>query len=236
MQYGANAGKVSRELVKRKIAAQLETLKNHPELPGQTSAIEALSQAIREFDVSPLPTHFYDINWLRAFEGRCADAYFQAWQGLPVKWEATAKKTIPPHWLTVGKRSSPLSHNHGARHAIEPAQAILNYAYSILESECKQALNAVGFDLSAGFLHSDVLHRNSLVYDLMELYRAAVDCLVLKLIASTTFAKGDIMTSATGECQFNPQLSRYIGSVCRLSQTEVDAGAAWLKGVLMSAA
>jgi CRISPR-associated protein Cas1 len=238
-QYGAGdngkAGKVSCDLVMRKVKAQLETLKKHPELPGQAEAMDILEQAVKWFDLPELPPRFYDVNWLRTFEGRCADAYFRAWQGVPVKWDKQAQKAIPPHWQVVTQRSFPLSHNHGAWKAVNPAQAILNYAYAILESQVRQALNSVGFDVSAGFLHSDELGRDSLVFDLMEIHRPAVDHKVLSLLATTTLAKGDIMSSPTGEVRFNPQLARYIAASCRLTQGEIDESAKWLKTRLLAA-
>jgi len=238
-QYGAGdngkAGKVSCDLVRRKVEAQLETLKKHPELPGQAEAIDILEQAVKWFHLPELPPRFHDVNWLRTFEGRCADAYFRAWQGLPVKWEKQAQKTIPPHWQIVTQRSSPLSHNHGAWKAVNPAQAILNYAYAILESQVRQALNATGFDVAAGFLHSDELGRDSLVFDLMEVHRPAVDHKVLSLLSSTMLAKGDIMSSPTGEVRFNPQLARYIAASCKLPQSDIDESAKGLKGRLLAA-
>ena len=57
---------------------------------------------------------------------------------------------------------------------MDPANAILNYAYGVLEGQCRQALAAEGFDLGCGFLHADQQYRDSVVYDLMELYRPAV--------------------------------------------------------------
>jgi CRISPR/Cas system-associated endonuclease Cas1 len=35
--------------------------------------------------------------------------------------------------------------------AVDPANAILNYAYGVLEAQCRQALAAEGFDLGCGF-------------------------------------------------------------------------------------
>ena len=146
---------------------------------------------------------------------------------------SSLKQSIPPHWLHVAGRGSPLSKGHGARHAVCPVQAILNYAYALLESQVRQALEALGLDLACGVLHADVLHRDSLVYDLMEGYRAGVDHLVLQRLAKTTFGKGDLMKTPDGTVKFHPQLSRYLLTVCRLPQAEIDEGAAWLKAQLL---
>jgi CRISP-associated protein Cas1 len=94
---------------------------------------------------------------------------------------------------------------------VDPANAILNYAYGVLEGQCWQALTAEGFDLSCGFLHVDKQYRDSLVYDLMELFRPAVDALVLVFLGRTTFACGDMVRATTGLCMQHPQLARAVG-------------------------
>jgi CRISPR/Cas system-associated endonuclease Cas1 len=40
----------------------------------------------------------------------------------------------------------------------------------VLEGQCRQALAVQGFDPLCRFLHADQQHRDSLVYDLMEIY------------------------------------------------------------------
>lgn len=57
--------------------------------------------------------------------------------------------------------------------------------------------------------------------------------LVLKLLASTTFSKGDVMSRPTGEVRFNPQIARYISASCQLPQEDVNSSAKWLKEVVM---
>jgi CRISPR-associated protein Cas1 len=237
LQYAAAdngmAGMVSCELVKRKIEGQRDTLLVHPELPGRDEAVRVLNDALAWFLLPSLPTRFYDIDWLRTYEGRAADAYFRAWKGLLIKWDKGVVKSIPPHWKSVAERSSPLSKNHGARWATNPAQAILNYAYALLESQVRQSLNADGFDCVVGFLHADVPGRDSLVYDIMEEFRPRVDDLVLKFLKKTTFAKGDVMSSADGTVKFNPELSRYIVASCRIPQKDIDQTVSSFKQFLL---
>src|SRR5437588_6212059 len=109
---------------------------------------------------------------------------------------------------SIAERHLPLSDSAGR--AVDPANAILNYAYGVLEGQCRQALTAEGFDLSCGFLHADKQYRDSLVYDLMELFRPAVDALVLVLLARTTFTYGDVVQGRRGECRLHPQLARAV--------------------------
>jgi CRISPR-associated endonuclease Cas1 len=162
------------------------------------------------------------------FEGRCARAYFAAWVGLPLKWGKGERKRVPPHWLTCRERSSPLAPNQNGRHSVDPANAILNYAYGCLESQTRQALAGCGFDLACGFLHSDKPNRDSLVYDLMECERGAVDGLVLDFLARTTFHAGDFTRASDGSVRLHPQLARAVVASCRVPQEAVDAHAGWL--------
>lgn len=51
--------------------------------------------------------------------------------------------------------------------ASDPVNLALNYAYGVLEGECRAAINAVGLEPSMGFLHdfSNYQTKQSLVYD-----------------------------------------------------------------------
>ena len=167
---------------------------------------------------------------VRTFEGQAAGLYFAAWKGYPLSWRKSARRYVPPHWQTIRERHSPLSDS--ARRAVDPANAILNYAYGVLEGQCRQALTAEGFDLSCGFLHADKQYRDSLVYDLMELYRPAVDALVLTFLDRTTFAYGDMVRASTGQCMLHPQLARAVVAGCRLEHGRVNEAAAQLCSVL----
>jgi CRISPR/Cas system-associated endonuclease Cas1 len=117
---------------------------------------------------------------------------------------------------------------------VDPTKAILNYAYGVLEGQCRQALTAEGFDLSCGFLHADKQYRDSLVHDLMELYRPAVDALVLTFLDRTTFAYGDMVRASNGQCMLHPQLTRAVVAGCRLDEERVSEGAGQLREMLVA--
>jgi len=51
----------------------------------------------------------------------------------PIRFSKVDLRRVPDHWLTFGSRVSPLSAS--PRLAVNPANAILNYLYAILESE-----------------------------------------------------------------------------------------------------
>src|SRR5947209_46938 len=65
-----------------------------------------------------------------------AYAYWSAWSAVPVPFPPRDRSAVPQHWLTFGQRQSPLSNS--PRMAINPANAILNYLYALLEIESAQ--------------------------------------------------------------------------------------------------
>jgi CRISPR-associated protein Cas1 len=97
------------------------------------------------------------------------------------------------------------------RHATHPVNAMLNYAYAVLESQLRIATVSQGLDLTIGYLHACRPGRAALVYDLMEPLRPRVDRLVWHFIHSQTFSPGDFLIEANGICRLHPQLARQVG-------------------------
>ena len=120
------------------------------------------------------------------------------------------------------------------KRAVDPLNAVLNYAYALLEGQCRQALTRLGFDVACGFLHLDKLGRDSLVYDLMECERGMVDGLVLDFLARTTLHWGDITPVSDGSCRLHPQLARAVVAACRVEQGRLDEHARWLRDALLT--
>lgn len=224
---------IARDLMRRKLEGQRATIEGHPELPDRERALEALTMALSWLSLPEPPPWLSSMEVIRTYEGRAARAYFAAWTGLPLRWATKADaKRVPPHWLSVRERNSPLASQGNARHAVDPANAILNYAYGVLEGQVRQALSARGFDLACGFLHADKAGRDSLVYDLMECERGAVDGLALHLLKDTTFRKGDFLALSDGTCRLHPQLARAVVARCRVPHERLDTHARWLAGQL----
>jgi CRISPR-associated protein Cas1 len=110
------------------------------------------------------------------------------------------------YWHEIGKVFNKLypdfrfTDRNGRKHswnmnASDEINALLNYGYSILESEIRKDINAVGFDSSIGFLHELKDGRSSLVYDIQELYRWLVDLSVIQLLEEKRLKKADFIVT-----------------------------------------
>ena len=180
-----------------------------------------------------MPPWLATLDGLRAYEGRAAWTYFASWAGWPLRWGKADAKRVPPHWLVARERWSPVPPGL-ARNAADPLNAALNYAYALLEGQCRQALTKLGFDVACGFLHLDKLGRDSLVYDLMECERGTVDGLVLDFLGRTTLHWGDVTPVSDGSCWLHPQLARAVAAACRVEQEQLDDHARWLRDALLA--
>ena len=65
-------------------------------------------------------------------------------------------------------------HNRNKRPPLDAMNALLSFLYTLLASDCANALETVGLDSYVGFLHRDRPGRESLVLDLMEEFRALI--------------------------------------------------------------
>jgi CRISP-associated protein Cas1 len=162
-------------------------------------------------------------------EAQAAYAYFAAWQMLPLRWKGTGRKPIPPKWRHVVARPSMVSGRN--RHATHPVNAILNYAYAVLESQVRIAAVAQGLDPTIGYLHASRPGRISMVYDLMEPLRPQVDRLVLGFLSSHTFSSTDFLLETNGVCRLHPQLARGVARLA-VGDTVVQEIMSWLVGEL----
>lgn len=247
---------IAREIIQKKIDAQIATLKKklfpYEKTPIRQSVEKIVTEAgfnmpdIKEQPLPFQPVWYYleelllelpnmkSLDTIRMVEARCGVIYWYSFLGIPIKWTVSDAKKVPPHWLHITKRASYLSINRTPQRATNPYQAVTNYAYAILQGQCNQAINAQGLDPACGFLHSDMIHRDSLVFDVMDAgLRPKVDQLVLKMFASTTLTKAEFMSDKNGEVKFNPQFARFIAASCKIPQAEVDAVVSWLKGLLI---
>lgn len=57
---------------------------------------------------------------------------------------------------------------------MDPVNALLSFAYSLLSHDCASSLESAGLDSYVGFLHRDRPGRSSLALDLMEELRPCI--------------------------------------------------------------
>lgn len=162
---------VVRSMLIGKIANQRavirRTLRDHGEGMAETergsleTVSDRLGRILRRVDLSD-----DTLERLRGSEGEAAHLYFSVFDHLIRSPEAEMR------W-TVRSRRPP-------RDAVN---AILSFLYTLLTHDCRSALEGVGLDPAAGFLHRDRPGRPSLALDLMEELRPVLaDRLALSLI------------------------------------------------------
>jgi CRISPR-associated protein Cas1 len=151
---------IARALVQAKIARSLQVL----DWLGQRYDISRAIQVTRLESVKL--RRATTVSDIRVVEGRVARRY----------WEAFGK-ILPEHLDFQGRMTS--SHQNNAS---DPVNLALNYGYGFLEGEVRKAVNSVGLEPSVGFLHdfSDYQTKQSLVYDLQELFRWLIDVSVIQ--------------------------------------------------------
>jgi CRISPR-associated endonuclease Cas1 len=190
------------DLLRDKLEGQVRVLELLPHGPAVQEARGGLLNALQGLDQAR------DLPSLRSVEGVGAKAYWRAWQGVPVRFATADGVRRPRHWQAFRTRVSPLHGGAGSpRKAVNPANAILNYLYAVLEAEARIAALAVGLDPMLGLLHADARSRDSLALDLMEPVRPAVDAWVLDLLTRRVFTKEDFFELETGQCRLMPAMT-----------------------------
>ena len=85
--------------------------------------------------------------------------------------------------MILGQKDTFFFSQRSRRPPLDPVNALLSFAYSLLSHDCASALESVGLDAYVGFMHKDRPGRSSLALDLMEELRPCMaDRFVLTLI------------------------------------------------------
>jgi len=179
-------------------------------ITGQRDSVRALGQSSDSVEgfLSEVE-HARTIPHLRYLEARAADAYWRGWGSVSVHFAPPSYlKKIPGHWATFRGRGSPIS--NGPRNAADPVNALLNYAYALLEAEARIACYEAGLDPYLGILHTDQDARRSLIYDVMEPVRPVADRLVLNLVRGHAFRPGELWNLPDGRCRLDQDLCAHL--------------------------
>ena len=207
------------DLIRRKIENSIETLQGA--IPPLENCDRAISKLHAELD-GLSRGQARNIDQLRGIEGSAGKAYFSAWHGVPLKWSQNRRRPIPADWLTIGPRSSALAEKTSKnRNATHPINAMLNYAYAVLEAQVRIQTVAEGYDPTVGIMHHDYRGGPAFVLDKMEPLRPAVDQAVLRFALGNELHPADFVLRSDGACRLNPQLSRQVALVALRSSAEL---------------
>lgn len=144
------------------------------------SAVEEVGNAIRHASGAA------DLEYLRGVEGEAARRSFSVWTNMVLTdrsvFGVSARSRRPP---------------------LDPTNATLSFLYTLITHDCRSALESVGLDPQAGFLHSLRPGRPALALDLMEEFRPVLgDRLALTLINRKQLTSEDFVTRPGGSVMF----------------------------------
>lgn len=187
---------IVRDLIRSKLSGQERIARDKLNDPGAADAIAGFGRQLDAAD---------NIDTIRMLEGHAAGVYWTAWQNVPVHFPKSDPARVPEHWRGFGTRRSPISGT--SRRPPNPVNAILNYLYTLLESETRLAIAALGLDPGFGLLHVDHATRDSLVYDLMEPIRPSIDGYVLDWITRAPLKRNWFFEDRDGCCRLMSELT-----------------------------
>jgi CRISP-associated protein Cas1 len=194
----------AKSIITQKLEASILTLeKSIPRSDKKNLAMTAAYSALARL-AENCPQSVLEI---MALEANCAAAYFRSWVGIPMQWRGTKRRPIPEAWRQIGSRSSPFqaTGNHNAAH---PVNAMLNYAYAVLESQIRIKTIFEGYDPTLGIMHPGRDKSSKFVFDLMETERPKVDRRILDFLKKNVFDPADFTIRSDGVCRLNPDMAR----------------------------
>jgi CRISPR-associated endonuclease Cas1 len=187
---------IARYFLRAKLAGQLALLQK---LTQREELHASLSDECERLEYAT------SLDELLACEREAALYYWIGWSEVAVRFAPADAERIPEHWLRFGQRHSPLT--SAPRLAVNPANAILNFLYALLEAEARIACLTLGLSPTLGVVHADLRSRDAFCLDLMEAVRPAVDAYVLSLIRSRVFRADDFYETRRGGCRILPPLT-----------------------------
>ncbi len=142
---------------------------------------------------------------LRGIEGKAADYYFAVFDDLIIQQKAD--------FVFSGRNRRP---------PLDNINALLSFAYSLIEGMCFSALELVGLDPYVGFMHTIRPGRKSLALDLMEELRSVfADRFVLTLINRKEIANKDFVTREDGAVRMKEEVRKNFLSAWQMRKQEV---------------
>ncbi len=178
---------LSLEWIKTKLSNQIELLKKlRSTRPQRSAQITAYIEKL-----TPLLENLQNLSGtldecratIMGIEGSAGKIYFEA-----------ISELMPDRFKFQGRSRNP---------AKDEFNALLNYAYGILYSLVEKACIIAGLDPYVGFIHTDNYNKKSLVFDLIENYRAWAEEVVINLFAKRK-VKVEFFTKIPNGLVLNP--------------------------------
>jgi len=167
---------MAKYVIRKKLANQLRLLGDYAK-HRKSGVLKKLVEELRGYKEKIARAE--DVEVLRGYEGICSRVYFSAFGEI-----------LDEVWQWSGRNRRP---------AQDPVNAILNYGYAFLEREIRLAIAGSALDERVGFFHSNNGRQDSLVYDLMEMFRQnVVDRLALRLFNKSVFHAEDFQRQEGG--------------------------------------
>jgi CRISPR-associated endonuclease Cas1 len=214
---------ITRELIGQKLAGQ--------ELVARNKLLDSKTADVIAYYRDGAATA-ETIEEILRLESQGASAYWAAWKALPVTFPKRDIPKVPDHWRRFDSRKSPLSGSQ--RLAVNPANAMLNYLYAVLESETRLALAALGLDPGLGFWHVDTPARDSLACDLMEPVRPQVDAFLLDWITREPLKRAWFFEQRDGNCRLMGSFAIQLSQTAQIWARAVAPFAEWVARTLWS--
>jgi CRISPR-associated endonuclease Cas1 len=208
---------IARELIDRKLAGQAMVARNKLLSDESADVISHYRTELANADT---------LERIRLIEAHAAGIYWSLWRDLPVNFPRKDEPRTASHWRSFGTRVSPLTMS--PRVAVNPANAMLNYLYSLLACESRLSAAALGLDPGLGILHLDIAARDSLAYDLMEPVRADVDAFLLDWITHDLVRREWFTERPDGNCRLAPSLTARLSETVLMWNRAVAPVAEWL--------
>lgn len=210
------------DLIARKITNSVATLQGALPASDQCDrAIEIADGALSRLRHSPPSS----ISELHGIEGPAAAAYFEAWQGVALRWQVSKRSPIPAAWHMLGPRASLREAKRSKnRHATHPVNAMLNYAYAITVAQLKIRALVDGYDPTLGIMHHEYRDEPAYALDLIEPMRPLVDDAVLRFAQEQELHPADFVIRPDGACRLNSQLARWVVVIAQEATTRVVSG------------
>jgi CRISP-associated protein Cas1 len=201
----------ARELVRAKIERELEAIER-----DRATRLASLSQWQARIAATRTVAE------LLIVEAKAAADY---WRAFADKGLREAKGgNLPRTWLRFANRQKGAGFL-GSKNASHPINAMLNYAYVVEAGRLAKALAARGMALQIGFLHSDKMGRNSLVWDAIEPLRPIIDARVFRYIEGREFKRSDFVQTTASTYRLERDIITDLLTKVSLPQAEIDDAA-----------